>query len=239
MKFILDERLVLTESDVDDLNADDSSVETNSNMSAGASSAQAATPKSTDAKNIDWETEYKKCKTDAAKEKFWHGIDFSEPTAPDEASASPLELGYYRSVWGKNAYKVSNLGAAFQDTLLRYGWDAKSNIFIRFANMLLKAPINRVGLLTITSTDFDVLATSFSKGLISSKDLLNAGELQEYNLIFNPNFYISYVESEQKELLSLQRSFVKTYDTNGPVSIKQAFANKLGRRNWYLYLCFY
>lgn len=161
-----------------------------------------------DTETKSWEQQFADCTTPEDFKKFWQK--------------------YYSEVWGAQAELVKNIG--IETCLQTYGWEDAENPLLKFLHTIGTAPINGVGLKTITSPDFDMLCTAFDENTLTAEDLINGGEFKKYNLIYNPNLYTQFTdEHDQLEMLRLQRDFKGFTGANGitvgPEGRGIAFAN--------------
>ena len=195
MKFLLEERFILTEAEY--LNSSELEA------AAGESVAKTDTETTLPAKDlgeINWERDYKNCKNSQDYEAFWKK--------------------YFATVWEKNAEKVKNLKGQFMSTLVELGWDNEENPFVALVEDILNNKIGtKLELENIQS--LDTIVKAFANKVISELDLRGKGKLQRYNLIFNPKFYLLSA-NDQTKYLALQAAFIKAAEGT---NIQRTFIN--------------
>lgn len=169
--------------------------------------------------NIDWEALYEKSKKEAKDDKlFWYGNP--DPRLEDD---DPIKLGFFRSTYKDAADRVIRVGDAIATTYTEFGWQENTNPFIPFVNLLLNKSINGLDLESLTTGDFAILIKNFEEDILDENDLIGKGDLLNYNLIYNRNFWVKTSFTDKKELLLLQHNYARQHHGNKDVGPK--FAN--------------
>lgn len=162
MKYLLEERFLLVEADEEE---DDEDLEPEE-----ASEAPADKPKQTTepSKNINWEQEFKQCKTPTELEQFWKK--------------------YFQHTFGETATDIqSNFQLSLKYIIKQYGWLAKENPFIKFFQQLDKPDIANAQKFGWTNTLFTNLANAAEANKFNPKDLVDS-PLGAYDLLNNLEF---------------------------------------------------
>lgn len=172
--------------------------------------------------DYDWATAYASCKTKEDFAQFWHGGIGSEPRQELEQN-SPQYLGYFKYTWGENAGYIEKLGYSLMNSLVTLGWTPDENPFIAFLTNIISDTLEtNIRIQQITPISFGSLYKAATDGQLSAADLINGGKLGKYNIIYNPNFYLS-VETDQKAYIKAQNKFLQIAAQYGLTA--NAFAN--------------
>lgn len=110
MRFILEERFILTEDEVQNTDT----TEVNQQQ-----------------ENLTWEQRYENCKSPEDFEVFWNGGQI-DPRMPEQE-------GYFKEAWGENATEISGLGSQFMKTLVEIGWEETTNPFVAYLKKIIAA----------------------------------------------------------------------------------------------------
>ena len=176
MKFILEERFILTEAPGDELT--DLDVEDNVENTLEGPKARSVIKKGD---QIDFAAMYKACSNAQDFEWFWLG-DKSLPVEGQD-----YYQGYYVEEWQDNAAVVKKLGKVFTDDLLALGWTATTNPLVAFLHNYFRIR----GAASFTPSAYIILHNAAADRKITTANLIGKEEKEAHliNIIYNPELY--------------------------------------------------
>lgn len=129
---------------------------------------------------------------------------------------------YYKIVWENNAARVENLGEAFKQELLVFGFKSQLNPMINFIEKyLIEFNLNNI--------NYPAIHDSLVHNYINKKDITGNGILKEKNILFCKDLYNKSYQ-DILEYLSLQKNTlnmknIKATDNTGKILLQMSANN--------------